>query len=105
MADATVSDRIPIACTLGADEAPDRLAWIAALNRDALQSYERRDRVLELHYQRDAIERVRELVRREKACCAFLRFGLHEEPDEVRLLITVPESAGDATEVLFAQFV
>src|SRR5262245_34643532 len=104
MADTAIPATLPIACTLGPDDAKDRLAWIAELNRDALRSYERRERVLELHYARHAIERVREMVRREKDCCAFLTFGLHAEGNGVRLLITAPENAGAAADALFEQF-
>lgn len=105
MPDITVSEAEPIACTLGADDAKDRFASIAELNRDALRSYERRGLVLELRYAPHAIERVREMVRREQDCCAFMTFGLREETKEVRLTITVPESARDAADALFEQFV
>lgn len=44
-----------------------RLEWIADLIRDALLSQARRD--LELAY---AAERLREMVRKEQDCCAFL---------------------------------
>ena len=101
----TGSGDTPIACTLGADDSRDRFAWIAALNRDALQSHEQRGHVLELRYAPHAIERVRELVRREQECCAFMTFGLREEVQEVRLTVTAPESSGDAAGALFEQFV
>ena len=38
----TIVEAAPIACTLAPGEYKDRLAWIAAMNRDALRSYERR---------------------------------------------------------------
>jgi hypothetical protein len=105
MADTAVSGAEPIACTLGPDDARDRYAAIAELNREALRSYERRGRVLELRYAVTAIERVRVVVRQEKECCSFLTFGLHDDGNELRLLITAPETAGAAVDALFDQFI
>jgi hypothetical protein len=95
----------PIACTLAADDFNTRIASIAALARDALRSDERRDLVLELRYAPDAADRVREMVRREQECCAFLTFDLREESDHVRLTIRAPEDAREAADMLFEQFV
>jgi hypothetical protein len=83
----------------------DRLASIAALNRDALQNYERRDLVVELKYALEAHERVHEVVRNEQTCCAFLSFELHETGSQIVLTITAPESAREAADALFEQFV
>jgi hypothetical protein len=55
-----------------------RLAWIGELTRDALLGSERRGLVLELRYALEAADRVREMVRMEQACCAFLTFDLQE---------------------------
>jgi hypothetical protein len=79
--------------------------WIAELTRDDLQSYERNDLVLDLKYAPEAAERFREMVRKEKECCAFLNFNLREDHREVRLTITAPEDAREAANVLFQQFV
>ena len=100
-----MSDASPIACTLAPGAFKDRIAWISALGRDALRSHERRDLVLELHYAPEARERVREMVRNEQACCSFLTFDLREDPDQIRLVITAPETAREAADMLFAQFV
>ena len=62
----TIVEAAPIACTLAPGAYKDRLAWIAALNRDALRSYERRGLVLELTYRPEARERVHELVRQDE---------------------------------------
>jgi len=105
MSDMTIATEKPIACTLGAGDARARFAWIAELNRDALRGYERRELSLELRYAKIAIERVRELVRREQECCSVMTFGLREELTEVRLTITAPESAREAADSLFEQFV
>ena len=75
------------------------------MNKDALRSYARRDLVLELRYAPEARERVLEMVRNEQACCAFLAFELDEVGNEIRLTITAPERAREATDGLFDPFV
>ncbi|MFM9847373.1 MAG: hypothetical protein ACKVP3_09445 [Hyphomicrobiaceae bacterium] len=82
-----------------------RIAWINDLARDALRTHERRDLVLDLRYAPEARERVREMVRNEQTCCSFLTFDLREEPHEIRLVITAPEAAREAADMLFQQFV
>jgi hypothetical protein len=101
----TIIDASPIACTLAPGEFKDRLAWIAALNKDALRNYARRDLVLELSYASEARERVHEMVRNEEGCCGFLAFELHEVGNEIRLTVTAPEAARGAADALFEQFV
>jgi hypothetical protein len=97
----TTPNTPPIACTLAPGDYLARLVWIAELARDALRSSERGDLVLELRYAIEAADRVREMVRREQACCAFLRFDLQETPEEIHLMIRAPESARGALDVLF----
>jgi hypothetical protein len=101
----TIVEAPLIACTLAPGKFKDRLAWIAALNKDALRNYDRRDLVLELNYALEARERVHEMVRNEQACCAFLAFELHEAGNEIRLTVTGPERAREAADTLFEQFV
>lgn len=95
----------PIACTLGIGDYKDRMAWIRALNKRALRDHARDGLALRLRYASDAADTVRELMRRETACCGFLRFELREAPDAVQLTITAPDSARDAAEMLFEQIV
>lgn len=94
---------IPIACTLSATDYRARLAEIAALSQDALRSVEQRGLTFELRYAPAAAARVRRLVERERTCCAFLAFELHEDADEVRLLVTAPPGAADAVPDLLAE--
>jgi hypothetical protein len=101
----SIAEASPIACTLASGAHKDRMTWIGALTRDALRSHERRGLALELRYALEARDRVREMVRKERACCAFLTFDLREESDEIRLTITAPETAREAADTLFAQFV
>lgn len=95
----------PVACTLTGSSYQERLDWIARLNRDGLRSHERRGLVLELRYASEMRERVREMVRNEEECCAFLRFELAETTDDIGLVIIVPERAQDVADLFFEQFV
>jgi hypothetical protein len=100
----TTPDTPPIACTLAPGDYLPRLAWIAELARDGLRRAERRDLVLELHYTLEAADRVREMVRRERACCAFLTFELRETSEEIQLIIRAPKEARGAVGMLFTAF-
>lgn len=101
----TTSTTPPIACTLTPGEFKDRLAWIAGLTHDALLSHERRDLVLDLRFASEAMDRVREFVRREQGCCGFLTFDLREAAGEIQLTISAPEDARLAADALFEEFV
>jgi hypothetical protein len=91
----------PIACSLAPGDFTARLAWIAELNRDALLGYERQGPTLTLRFAKHAVARVYELVRRERECCAFLRFVVAETTEDCCLHITAPETA----EVLLDEFI
>src|SRR5437879_11720302 len=101
----TTSESPPIACTLAPGDLAERFAWIADLARSALQRHERRDLVLDLTYAPEASARVREMMRREQGCCAFLAFDLREAAGEVRLTIIAPEDARSVADMLFEKFV
>jgi hypothetical protein len=94
----------PIACTLGASDFEGRAASIRDLARRSLRHASRTPLSLSLSYAPDAIEELRELVRKEQSCCAFLAFDLREEPAGVLLTITAPHSAADAADALFDHF-
>lgn len=94
----------PIACTLGTGAYEERLARIAELNRSALKSVRREGGRLILLYDARFATRVREMVRREQQCCAFLRFEWDEGKSGLTLLITAPESARDVLDALFDPF-
>lgn len=99
------SETTPISCTLSGKNLQERLLAIAELMRDSLQRFERRGLILDLTFVGTAAERVREMVRKEQDCCAFLKFDLREGQTDVRLTITVPEKAREAADILFEQFV
>jgi hypothetical protein len=94
----------PIACTLTPDDFKQRAVWIRGLAQDALQQARRDDLTLYLTYARSAAPRVNDMIRKEKSCCPFLRFDLHEDASGIHLTIAAPEDARAAAEDLFAHF-
>ena len=94
----------PIACTLQAGDYQARMRWIGELNSASLKASHRDGLTLTLVYDAAALGEVRELVRKESECCAFLRFNLDDKPDGVRLSITAPQEAAVAAEAIFAEF-
>ena len=93
-----------IACTLAEGDFKARLAWIADLNAVALREARCEDLRLELAYALQTRDLVRELVRREQACCAFLTFAVREDASAIWLVIEAPEVAREAAELVFAPF-
>ena len=81
------------------------VGWIRDLSAKSLRSHHRDGPVLELTYDRPAAADVHEFVRREQACCGFLRFDVRESADAVHLTITAPPEAQSAADELFAHFV
>jgi hypothetical protein len=98
------SSRVPIACTLTPGDFKERIAWIRVVAREALLSVCREPLALHLTYDAAAADRVREMVGKEQACCAFLRFDLREDVRGVHLSITAPPDAREAANELFAHF-
>jgi hypothetical protein len=101
----TNSESPPIACALTPGDFKDRVGWIRDLSAKSLRSHHRDGPVLELTYDRPAAADVHEFVRREQACCGFLRFDVRESADAVHLTITAPPEAQSAADELFAHFV
>jgi hypothetical protein len=97
-------DDIPIACTLDASDFKERTAYIRDLARRALRHASWTDLSLTLTYEREALEELRELVRKEQTCCAFLEFDLRNNSSSILLTITAPKSAADAADMLFDHF-
>ena len=93
-----------IACALEAAEYKARLAWIQRLNAAALRDYSRDGSRIELTYDRSAIVRVREFVRREQHCCPFLQFTTRDEKDSLLVVIEVPEIRAELADALFGGY-
>ena len=82
----------PIACSLSADELPERLAETRAIGRDALLSVSP-DGAQRFRADQPTRERLEAIIAAESRCCSFLRFELTEERDELVLSVTAPEAA------------
>jgi hypothetical protein len=102
--DASFQDEEPIACTLGVSDFRERVDSIRNLARHSLIHASRTPLSLTLTYAPDAIGELRDLVRKEQECCAFLTFSLKESAIRVVLTITAPTSAAKAADVLFDHF-
>jgi hypothetical protein len=94
----------PIACTLTAGDFKKRIAWVRDLASESLLQARREPLALHLTYDVAAAGRVREMVRKEEACCAFLHFDLRSDACGTYLTITAPEGARETANELFAYF-
>jgi hypothetical protein len=92
------------ACALTPAALDERLDRIKRLAGRALLGAERGPLSLHLTYARHAAADVRQLVRDEQICCAFLRFNLREDIEGVHVSVSVPEEAREAADVLLAPF-
>lgn len=93
-----------IACSLDARDFKERVARIASLNEKSLRRHNREDLRLILDYDPEALLQVKEMVARERECCAFLAFDLREAGNTLELTIKVPDDARDAADVLLELF-
>jgi hypothetical protein len=101
---AQATELAPIACTLTASDFKERVSWIRDLAGESLLRVRREPLALHLTYDVAAADRVREMVRNEEACCAFLRFDLRSAARGIHLTITAPEGARETANELFAYF-
>jgi hypothetical protein len=88
--------KIPIACTLPADDAQARVEeWRTTLARVVVDA-ERvspTELALRLRAGDRELSAVVDLVRREVSCCAFFEFALHVAAGATTLRVTVPADA------------
>jgi hypothetical protein len=100
----TKQAELPIACTLALAERKLQAERIRSLARNGLRAARREPFKLHLTYAPSAVDEVRDVVRMERSCCAFLDFDLREHRDGVHLTITAPEHARDAAQLLFDHY-
>lgn len=93
-----------IACTLGAGDLRERLAWIRRVTDDGLVSHTEDGPALHLVYRPAFRADLARIVAAERACCAFLDFDLADADGLVRLTIRAPAGAGADARWLFEQF-
>ncbi len=102
--DTAAKQEKPIACTLDTSDVKERAASIRDLARRSLRHSSRTPLILSLTYEPRALDEVRDLVAKEKACCAFLSFDLKNNANGVFLTVTAPKSAAEAAAALFDHF-
>lgn len=84
---------LPVACSLDADELPERLAAMAALGRAGLIAAERDGARAVLRFQPAARVELAAIVAAEAECCAFLSMRIHDEHETVVLTVEGPTGA------------
>ncbi|MGH9089977.1 MAG: hypothetical protein ACRDZR_01135 [Acidimicrobiales bacterium] len=87
--------RIPVACTLTADDATGRVDEWRRLVRDHVVERQRDSSTarLRLRDADDSFVAAVDLARREKACCGFFDFRMDVEADAVWLVVGAPPDA------------
>ncbi len=93
-----------VACALTASDHAARIAWIRQLKATALDAYQRDRHPIRLRYRPAAAAQARELVRRERECCPFLRFSTEETDDAFVVVIDAPADLDTAADELFARY-
>lgn len=101
---ASIAKAAPVACSLGGAELKERVDGIRALARRSLRHAVRTPLTLSFTYGSEASEEVRDMVRREQACCPFLTFDLKDDPHGMLLTITAPKAAAETAAALFDHF-
>lgn len=84
---------LPIACSLSAEELPERLGAMAALGRTSLLAADRDGARAVLRFRPAARAELAAIVAAEEECCAFLSMELHDEPDSIVLTVQAPAAA------------
>ncbi|MBN9607154.1 MULTISPECIES: hypothetical protein [unclassified Microbacterium] len=84
-------DEQPIACTLPTlAAAKQQVEKWHAFEADYALNTERTDGSLTIHYAKveDSVDRLRDLVTIEKACCAFVDWTIDDTLHDLRLIVT-----------------
>lgn len=85
-------ERLPVVCSLGADDLRRRLDEIAALGGESLVGGHADGDTQVLRFRRDPAtrQRLEEIVAAESKCCAFLDLDLGEDGEALVLRISAP---------------
>ena len=96
---------LPIACTLGAADMPQRRRrWEAIANSAMLASEHTTGGARQTYRPGEEVEcELAELIRLEAECCAFLDFDLRREGDRLVLDISGPPEAASIIELFAAR--
>jgi hypothetical protein len=101
-----MTEALPIACSLGADDLEQRLADIAAVGDSRLVGREFDDGTHLLRFRPGAATRRRleGIVAAEADCCSFLDLALEDRGTELVLKIAAPEDGQLIADQLAAAF-
>lgn len=101
-----ITEALPIACSLAADDLEQRLAAIAEIGAESLLGHKIEGPRHLLRFRSIAATRRRleEIVAAEAACCAFLDLKLEEYGEELILSIEAPAAAQPIADELAAIF-
>jgi hypothetical protein len=102
-----MTEKTPIACSLGAGELQERLAAAAEIGAASLIGREEDGRRRVLRFRADPPTRARleAIVTAEARCCSFLDLSLSEAGGELVLSIAAPQGGEATAEGLAAAFV
>jgi hypothetical protein len=84
--------QLPIACTLDATAAQQRLKQWRRLGERAMLTVNLAGRSLAVAYDPPALAELQGLVRAEQTCCAFLDWSIEERAEQVVLMISADEN-------------
>jgi hypothetical protein len=98
-----MAQELPVVCSLGASDLGRRLAAIGEIGAESLIDHQQDGGRHLLRFRSDTRtrERLEDIVKAERECCAFLDLTLMEGCCELTLKVTAPE-AGQATADGFA---
>jgi hypothetical protein len=88
--------QVPIACTLAAGAATERVEeWRAALRTSVTAATRTAPGRVELRLAEgpSAAGQLVDLARREKACCGFFTFAVHIDAEGATMVVEVPDDA------------
>ena len=94
--------KVPIACSLTADDAADRVEEWRRFLSERIVDIERTDDAARFRLEEsyDALHIASDLARREKACCPFFDFRLLLKPEAVWLEVDAPHEAAEVVSEL-----
>jgi hypothetical protein len=93
---------VPADCTLPSEQQPLRVAEFGELFRYVSDVRRVDATAAELTLPGDQVDRARELIRRESACCSFFEFGV-SDGDPATLSIRVPDAYREVLDALVSQ--
>lgn len=101
-----MTEALPIACSLGANDLKQRLATITEIGAESLLSREVEGGRHLLRFRSDAATRrqLKEIVAAEAECCSFLDLALEERSGDLVLSVRAPKDGQAVADELAAAF-